>query len=80
MMKAQVGDQLVRAGHMFVHCEIVGVVTAVHGEDGGPPFTVRWHEDCRTSKINPDPERFWIKPQWDSHNSGTAKWEGRSVA
>ena len=39
MMRAEVGDQLVGPGRTVVHGEIVGVVTAVHGEDGGPPFT-----------------------------------------
>ena len=80
MMRARAGDQLVRAGCIFVHGEIVGVVTAVHGEDGRPPFTVRWHEDCRTSKINPDPERYWIRSQLDLHDSGTAMRESRDVA
>ena len=79
-MRAQAGDQLVRAGPIFVHGEIVGVVTPVHGEDGGPPFTVRWYEDCRASKIYPDPERFWIRSQLDLQESGTSMREGRRFA
>jgi hypothetical protein len=80
MMRAEVGDQLVRPGRTFLHGEIVGVVTAVHGEDSGPPFTVRWYEDGRTSKIDPDPERFWIRAQLDTHEVGTATRGSRSVA
>jgi len=52
----------------------------VHGEDGGPPFTIRWYEDGRTSKINPDPERFWIRSQSDVHEVGTAMQGSRRVA
>jgi hypothetical protein len=80
MMRAEVGDQLVGPGRTVVHGEIVGVVTAVHGEDGGPPFTIRWYEDGRATKINPDPERFWIRSQLDVHEVGTAMQGSRSVA
>jgi len=71
---------LVGPGRTVVHGEIVGVVIAVHGEDGGPPFTVRWYEDGRASTINPDPERFWIRSQVDVHEVGTAMRGIRNVA
>jgi hypothetical protein len=79
-MRAEIGDQLVRPGRTVAHGEIVGVVIAVHGEDGGPPFTVRWYEDGRASKINPNPERYWIRSQVDVHEVGTAMRGIRSVA
>jgi len=80
MMRANVGDQLVRPGRTVEHGELVGVVLAVHGDDGGPPFTVRWIEDGRASKISPDPERFWIRPQLDYNEVGAAMRVIRSVA
>lgn len=80
MMRAEAGDQLVGSGRSVFHGEIVGIVTAVHGEDGGPPFIVRWREDGRTTKINPDPERFWIRSELDMHEVGAAMRGGHSVA
>ena len=80
MMKAKVGDQLVRSGPRVGRGEIVGVVTQVQGVDGGPPFTVRWYGDGHASKFNPDERRYWIRPQVDVHEVGlTMKWD-RSIA
>jgi hypothetical protein len=62
MMRAEVGDQLVRRRRAVgSNGELVGVVTAVLGNDSGPPFVIRWYESGQTSKINPDPDRFWIR-------------------
>jgi Domain of unknown function (DUF1918) len=80
MMRARVGDQLVRAGSTSVPGEIVGVLTAVHGGDGEPPSTVRRRRDCWTSKIIPDPERYRIGSQLVLHHSGAAMRELRGVA
>jgi len=71
---------LVGPGRTVAHGEIVGVVIAVHGEGGRPPYTVRWYDDGRASRIQPDPERFWIRPQSDAHEVGTAMRGIRSVA
>jgi len=80
MLRAEVGDQLVGLGETGGHGEILGMVIQVHSEDGGPPFTVRWYDDGHSSKINPDPERFWIRPQFEVHDVGTAMQGRRSVA
>ena len=72
MLRAEVGDQLVGPGPTVAHGRIVGVIIEVHGVDGGPPFTVRWYDDGHASKINPDPERFWVRPQWDEREVGSA--------
>jgi hypothetical protein len=80
MLRAEVGDQLVGPGPTVAHGQIVGVVIEVHGDDGGPPFTVRWYEDGRASKINPDPERYWIRAMWDTGEVGMAMRGIRSVA
>lgn len=41
-MKAQVGDRLVVKGHHVGEAERHGEVIEVHGEDGAPPFLVKW--------------------------------------
>ena len=44
-MKAAEGDRIVvRAHHVGEH-DRDGEVLEVHGEDGGPPFLVRWSDD-----------------------------------
>ena len=80
MLRAEVGDQLVGPGVTIGRAEILGVVIQVHGEDGGPPFTVRWYSDGHASKIDPDPERFWIRPQVDDYEVGMATRRDRRVA
>ena len=79
MLQAEIGDQLVRSGTAIEQGEILGVVTQVHGEDGGPPFTVRWYDDWYASKVNPNPERFWIRSQVDVHEMGIATRRGHQV-
>jgi hypothetical protein len=56
------------------------MVIQVHGEDRGPPFTVRWYDDGHASKIDPDPEQFWIRPQVDDYEVGMAALRDRRVA
>ena len=60
-MHADVGDQLVRQGRRFGRGEILGVVTEVRGEDGAPPYVVRWYSDGHESLMTPDPRHFWIR-------------------
>jgi len=71
MLQARVGDQLVRPGRSIAHGEVVGVIVAVHGDDGGPPFTVRWYDDGSWSKITPNPERYWVRTRWDEREVGS---------
>lgn len=80
MLRAQVGDQLVRAGRTTGRGEIVGVVTQVNGEDGGPPFIVRWYGDGHTSTCNPNQRHFWIRPQLDVHEVGSSMRQDHDVA
>jgi hypothetical protein len=44
-MKAQVGDMLVVSGHRVGEPDLTGEVIAVRGDDGTPPYLVRWDED-----------------------------------
>ncbi len=42
VMKARVGDELIVRGHHVGDTDRRGVITEVHGEDGTPPYLVRW--------------------------------------
>ena len=43
-MHAAVGDRLVVAGHHVGEHERGGLVLAVEGQDGGPPYVIRWDD------------------------------------
>jgi Domain of unknown function (DUF1918) len=49
MMKAQVGDELVVKGLRVGDHDRKGVIIEVHGEDGGPPYLVRWDDGHESS-------------------------------
>ena len=66
-MRAEVGDQLVGPGLALGFGELLGFVTEVHGEDGGPPYMIRWHSDGHESLVRPDPERYWIRSHRTTH-------------
>jgi hypothetical protein len=55
-MKAKVGDRIVIGGHRVGEhtrdCEVL----EVHGEDGGPPYVVRWSEDGHEGLFFPGPD------------------------
>lgn len=44
-MKASVGDKIVVKGHRVGEPDRDALVLEVHGEDGGPPYLVRWSDD-----------------------------------
>lgn len=43
-MKAQVGDRLIVKGRNVGEKQRDGEILEVHGEDGAPPFLVRWDD------------------------------------
>lgn len=43
-MKARVGDELIVKGQHVGDADRRGVITEVRGEDGGPPYLVRWSD------------------------------------
>ena len=55
-MIAHIGDRLVLAANQAADDRRVGVITAVHHADGGPPYQVRWLDDGRTTLIFPGDE------------------------
>lgn len=54
-MKANVGDRLVIAGHRVGEHERDAEILEVRGEDGAPPYLVRW-DDGHVGLIHPGPD------------------------
>ena len=44
-MRAAVGDRLVIRGHHVGDSDRDAVILVVHGDDGEPPWLVRWSDD-----------------------------------
>ena len=41
-MRAQVGDELIVRGRHVGDEDREGMITEIHGENGAPPYFVRW--------------------------------------
>lgn len=54
-MKAKVGDSVIIRGKAVGNPDRHGVITAVKGADGGPPWTIRF-EDGHESICFPGPD------------------------
>jgi len=55
-MFAQVGDELIIEGHEVGRPRRIGRVEEVRGDDGGPPYMVRWDDTGRTTLLFPGPD------------------------
>jgi hypothetical protein len=55
-MKATKGDRIVVRGHRIGEHDRDGEILDVRGEDGGPPYLVRWEEDGHESLFFPGPD------------------------
>ena len=54
-MQAKVGDRIVVHGTHVSDPERDGEILEVHGEDGGPPYLVRWSDNGHESLYFPGP-------------------------
>jgi hypothetical protein len=52
-MFATVGDELIIEGHRVGEPRRVGKVKEVRGDDGGPPYLVRWDDSGRSTLLFP---------------------------
>ncbi|HWS92555.1 MAG TPA: DUF1918 domain-containing protein [Mycobacterium sp.] len=52
-MKADVGDWLVIKGTTTELADQRGLITEVHGADGGPPYVVRWLANGHVATVFP---------------------------
>ena len=55
-MRALVGDVLVIKGHHVGDRERDAEILEVRGENGGPPYLVRWSEDGHEALVFPGPD------------------------
>ncbi|MEU7502919.1 DUF1918 domain-containing protein [Streptomyces lavendulae] len=55
---AEVGDQIVVGGPTAGRPGRDGEVTALHHEDGTPPYDVRWSDTGRTTVFFPGPDAY----------------------
>ena len=55
-MKAAVGDRIVIHGHHIGEPDRDAEIVEVRGEDGEPPFVVRWGDDGHQSLFFPGPD------------------------
>ncbi|GII63060.1 hypothetical protein Skr01_31450 [Sphaerisporangium krabiense] len=55
-MKAEVGDRLVLEGTRPGSHRRVGVITALHHDDGSPPYDVHWLDQDHECLVFPGPD------------------------
>lgn len=55
-MKAAQGDRIIIRGHHIGEPDRDGEVLEVQGDDGGPPFLVRWEDTGHESLFFPGPD------------------------
>ena len=55
-MQAAVGDLLIISSQHVDGPSRIGVIQEVRGEDGAPPYVVKWEDDERTTFVFPGPD------------------------
>ena len=61
-MHATVGDRLVIRSTHVGETVREGVILEVHGENGGPPYLVRWEDNGHESLTFPGPDAYVQHP------------------
>jgi hypothetical protein len=62
-MKATVGDQIVIKGHHVGEPDRDAEILEVHGDNGGPPYVVRWADDGHEGLFFPGPDASIRHPE-----------------
>ena len=57
-LRASVGDRLVIRGHHVGERQRDGEIIEVLGEDGAPPYLVRWGGDAHVSRAYPGSDAY----------------------
>jgi len=60
-MYAETGDQLVGQRLVGSYGELLGEVVGVLGDDGTPPYLVRWYDTGLETLDSPDDGTIWIR-------------------
>ncbi|MEU4223116.1 DUF1918 domain-containing protein [Nonomuraea sp. NPDC026600] len=55
-MKAAVGDRLVIESAHLGEARRIGVIVALHHDDGSPPYDVRWLDEKHETLVYPGPD------------------------
>ena len=55
-MRAKVGDRLIIKGHTVGAPDKDAVILEVHGDDGAPPWLIRWSDDGHEGLYFPGPD------------------------
>ncbi len=55
-MRANVGDRLIVRGRHIGDHDRVAIILAIEGEDGAPPYLVRWQDDGHEGLTYPGPD------------------------
>ena len=85
-LKAAPGDRLVIRGHHVGEHERDGEILEVLGEDGAPPYVVRWEDTGHVSHLYPSSDAYVQHsehkkpPSKDNRSSGTAPSEAEALA
>lgn len=70
-MHASVGDRIVIRGHRVGEPERDCEVLEVHGQDGGPPYVVRWADSGHECLFFPGSDAI-VVPYADAGHAGKA--------
>lgn len=66
-MRAQVGDHLVVKGHRVGQPDREALIMEVRGEEGGPPYLVRWFDDEHVGLVFPGPDAIIKHTKHEHH-------------
>ena len=58
ILRASPGDRLVVRGHHLHEPERDAEILDVQGEDGAPPYMVRWSDDGHVSRVYPSSDIY----------------------
>lgn len=58
MLNAEVGDRLIIRGHRVGEPERDAEIIEVRGDEGGPPFMVRWAENGHEALVFPGTDAY----------------------
>ena len=68
-MRADVGDRLIVRGHRVGDPDRQGEILEIKGDEGRPPYVVRWSSDGRVGLVFPGSDCFIEREDLAGRNS-----------